>query len=714
MIKMQTRLLSRLLAFLLLFSLHLTPPLHATSSSLLELSDAKTEPTYTIKFNDVEMTELIDYVGAISGKNFIYDPAQMGFRISIISEEPATGSEILATLLQIMKLNEFAISQEGQNILLYRAEESDNARYLPEVVSSARGNEQEKKSGKITRVFKIKYADPSRIASIISDIATDSQQIAVHEETRHVIVVDVAEKIERMAQLVQSIDQLGSRIELEHYKVKHSNISALKSYAEKIMSPIAQGSMGGAQSVTNSEGATIEDQKNPLVGLTLVPNVSANALFIIGSREMIDKTLGVLKIIDVPSELEIIAKSRKEKRIKDAFQTDPAEILDRQLNPEFYIYKLQYHRGDQIVTSLKEIATSMVSSSDSLDPKLVYSFHTLQWIQTTNSLIFSGDDASIIKLKNLIASLDTPVKQVFLEMLIVDTTIGNALNFGVDLGASFTWADKNISGTIGNSGNNSSTLNSSIATAHAERVATAPAAVSQGFSLGVIGQALAHNGNLYHTIGSMVRALQSDSDSNIVMNPKIITEDNVTADFFVGSKTRVKTGIVDNSGTNNVTSSNFEMLEVGTTIKLTPTISHDELITLVLEQEVSSSLDTSGATDATALVPLTTTSRTSARMHVPDKKFLIIAGMVEDHKKNTKVAIPCLGAIPILGKAFSHEDGTGNKRNLLFFIRPTIIRTPEEARILTKRHQDIVEFTHAIPQRIEDEVGFFGDDYDDF
>lgn len=695
----------------LLFFTALPIEIEASPSKLLELSDHSSEPTYTIKFNDIEITEFVDYVGQISGKNFIYDQSQLNFRISIISEEPSTSSEIFSMLVQVLKLNQFSVSEEGKNILIYLSPEESTSKYLPKVVSNELSNTHRSASGLMTRVFKIKYAQPAEIARIVASIATEPENVVIHNETRHVIVVDLVEKIERIADLIATIDQIGSLVEVEVYKVKHSNISALKSYTEKIMAPIAKGIVGGAGNITSEKADSIEDSGPDITGLSLIPNVSANALFVIGSRTMIDKTLNILRIIDVPSELEIIAKTRSEQTNKKS--TDPAEILDRQINPEFYIYKLQYHRGDQIVQSLKEIATAMISSSDSLDPKLVFAFQTMQWISTTNSLIFSGDDASIIKIKNLIASLDTPVKQVFLEMLILDTSIGNALNFGVDLGANFTWTDKNISGSIGNIGSPGSTLNTSIADSHAARVASAPTALSQGFSMGVIGHALALNGNLYHTIGSMVRALQSDADTNVVMNPKIITEDNVTADFFVGSKTRVKTGIVDNSGTNNVTSSNFELLDIGTTIKVTPTISHDELITLVLEQEISTSLDASGASDSTALVPLTTTSRTSARMHVPDKKFLIIAGMIDETKKNAKTAIPCLGAIPVLGRAFSYEDGTDSKRNLLIFIRPTIVRTAEEARILTERHKDMIQSSHSLPQRMQDDLAFF-DEEDEF
>lgn len=693
----------RALASVFFASAVLITPL-AANSNLLELSNNQQAPTFTIKFNDIGIVELIDYIGQISNKNFIYDESQLNFKISIVSDEPATADQLLAMLLQILNLNSFSVSEEGNNILIYQSggDGENEVKYLPSVVSNELNNQFDQKSGLITRIFKIRYAEPKKVAELISKLASSSKNVAVHDETKHVIVVDVAQKIEHIADLIESIDQLGSKVEFELYKVKHANISALKAYTEKIMAPMSK------KTDISTTTTTLEAAAEPVMGLTLVPNMSANAIFIIGSRELIDKTLSVLKIIDVPSELEIIANTRKDVSV-NPYATNPAEILDRQINPEFYIYKLQYHRGDQIVSSLKEIANGMVSTHDSLDPKLVYTLQTMQWIETTNSLIFSGDDASIIKLKNLIMSLDTPVKQVFLEMLVVDTTIGNSLDFGVDLGGSFTWESKNIAGSFGNYGSNA-TINSRIATDHDDRVVNAPTAQAQGFSLGVIGQAISHKGSMYHTLGAMVRALQVDADTNIVMNPKIITEDNVTATFFVGSQTRVKTGIVQNSGQNDVTSSNFEIMDVGTTINVTPTISHDELITLVLEQEVSSSLNTSSATDTTALVPLTKTSRTSTRMHVPDNRFLVIAGMVEDTKTNTRSAMPCLGGIPAIGRAFSYDSGSDSKRNLLFFIRPSIVRTPEEARILTKRYQDIVRITNGLPQRISSDLSFFEDE----
>jgi type III secretion protein C len=398
----------------------------AAQQNPLSLKHNEREETYTIKFNNISVVELLNYVGRIAERNFIYDEQQLHFNISVMSDAPATATEILSLIIDALKLNGLSIIEEGQNLLIYAPGEKE-LKFLPKVVTNSMSNRQGKEA-LVTKIFKLKYADPTKIAQIISGLATDTDQVQVNQETRHIIVADLAVNIERIEEMVQALDQIESLIEVDIYKVKHTNISALKNFAQRIIEPLTANASSETESGTS--------------GVTIIPNLSTNSLYLISSRQYIDKTLNILSSLDVPSELEIIANSRlKEKKI-NPHTTNPAEILDRQINPEFYIYKLQYHRGDGIVTSLKNITDGLKTEGDTLDPKLAYSISTMQWIASTNSLIFSGDDASIIKLKNLIASLDTPVKQVFIEALIVDTTITNSLDFGVDIGAQFTWADQ--------------------------------------------------------------------------------------------------------------------------------------------------------------------------------------------------------------------------------------------------------------------------------
>lgn len=656
----------------------LDPQLGWTQSDWLSLDSGSAQDRYTIKFNDVAATEFINFASRICNKNFIYDPEQLKFKITIVSDEPASSEEVFSLLIQVLRLNGLTVTEEGSNYLVYSGVASSKAFSLPQMAT----DNSKVATGLVTKMFRLRYAPINLVEEVVTKLATDASRVASYAPTRQLIVSDSATNIERIGQLVTALDQMDNMQEIEIYKVKHSNLAAIKSFAEQVLTPIA-----GNEAVA------------------LIPNISANSLFIIGSRQLIDRTLNILAVLDVPSELEVIAKARDKSIAKGSLSVDPSLVLDSQINPEFYIYKLQFHRGEVIMRSLREISTTMtaISKEQALDPKLINSMQTLQWLETTNSLIFSGDDATIIKLRNIIQSLDTPVKQVFIEALIIDTSIAKASDFKIDLGSKFNWSQRRIGATLGNFRTGSS-LNSEISANHSGQTYSAPSAAASDFSLGVIGSAISHHGQTFATIGSLLRAVQGDADTRIILNPKIITEDNVPCEFFVGQTTRVKTGIVQNSGNNNVTSSNFEMMDVGTQLKVTPTISNDELVTLEVVQETSATMDTGSASDSSALVPLTRTSRTKTRLHVPDQHFVILSGMIDNNFADKRSRVPILGSIPVLGFLFRSKEKSDQRRNLLFFIRPHIIKTPEEARMVTQRHKDMVEQKKMLPADFEKDL----------
>lgn len=644
-------------------------------SDWLSLSSDEDQEKFTIRFNDVAATELINFVSRISGKNFIYDPQQLNFKVTIVSEEAVSAQEVLASLLQIMKANQFSASAEGDTILLYPGgEKGSKTSTLPRLATA------EDASGIVTRIFSLKYAKVTDVQNVLTTLATADTNIAVMESTRHIIITDTAVNLERISQLIKSIDQMDATQDVEVYKVKYANLSALKGFAEQVLTPLSS---------------------EPI---TLIPNLNSNSLFIVGSRQNIDKAVNILNTLDVPSELEIIAKARENRSITVERTTDPSKLLDPQINPEFYVYKLQYHQGDAIMQSLKQIAASMLNTTTdmAIDSQLINSMSSLQWLEATNSLIFTGNDATLIKMKNLIQSLDTPVKQVFIEALIIDTSINNSQAFSVDMGTKFSWDPARVGATLGNF--SSSNMRSDINTHHDAKSFGPPSSASTGFSTGVIGSAIGHNGNIYSTIGALITAVESDTDSKIVLNPKIITEDNVSCEFFVGEKSRLKTGAVQNSGNNNVTSSNFEVIGIGTTLKITPTISNDELITLQVDQETSTSLDTSGASDSTALVPLSKTSTTKTRLHVPNKHFVILSGMIDSKIDSRKSKVPVLGSIPLLGWLFRSNSGSDDRRTLLFFIRPQVVKTFDEAKQITQRHIDLVDQRKYLDNETEEHI----------
>lgn len=382
---------------------------------------------------------------------------------------------------------------------------------------------------------------------------------------------------------------------------------------------------------------------------------------------------------------------------KKAISELPAGHIER---TQFHIQKLFYRRGDQIQASLLRIADSLIRSGF-ISGDLTAAIDTVQWIEASNSLIYSGTPEAIAKITDLINGVDVPLKQVFMEMLILDTTVSDAMQYGVNWGTRFGGGNTTGSQAFLSTG---SPLPIGLATSGPGLTPSANSlALSPGLNQGIIGQSLHHGGITFSTLGALVSALHSRTDSNVLLNPKILVEDNVTAEIFVGLTTQFPTQAITNDQGAIITQ-NFEYRDVGTRLRVTPQIADNGLITLTIEEEVSNvttnpfgaggagSVGTSGSGSIGVIGPTTSKSNTRTRVHLPNGFFLILSGIIQDQDSRTRNQVPCVGGIPFIGAAFSDKRHTIDKRNLLIFIRPLIIDTEEEMDDITKHQQDVYNY----------------------
>lgn len=372
----------------------------------------------------------------------------------------------------------------------------------------------------------------------------------------------------------------------------------------------------------------------------------------------------------------------------------PAGHIER---TQFYIYKLFFRRGDQIQQALAKIGASLQISAFA-NGELTAAINSIQWIEASNSLIFTGSADTIEKMRQLIAEIDVPLRQIFLEMLILDTTVDDSMQYGVNWGTRFGGANTAGSQAFLSTG---SPLSIGLSTTGPNSIPSATSlALTPGFNQGIIGQSLRHGGLTFSSIGALVHALHSRTDTNVLLNPKILVEDNVTAEIFVGINTQFPTQAITNDQGVIITQ-NFEFRDVGTRLRVTPQISDSGLITLTIEEEVSNvttnpfgaggsgSVGGGGNGSVGVIGPTTSRSNTKTRIHLPDGYFLVMSGIIQDVDTRTRDQVPCVGGIPFIGAAFSDKTHNDNKRNLLIFVRPKIIETTEEIDDITRHQQDI-------------------------
>ncbi len=611
---------------------------------------------YTINFEDVSVMQLIQFISKISNTNYIFNNADLlgpdgrPLTITIVSEDQTSVEDLSAALLQVLKMNNLSVVEQGNNVLIYRDQK------LSKVSTVVTDDNIEEACGNaiITRVFQLANVDANRMAALVKPLLSPEAIVEASPETRHLIVTDITGNVHKISDLLTALDTPNLAISVAQYQVQNADPSALAEYAREILNPLAQGST-----------------------LSITPEAASSTIFIVGTPFIIEKALSILNSLDVSGITSIIPV--------------PPPIMEL-ANNTFYMYKLKYQSGDDIADSLHQMGTNLQMTGVG-NPEFINTIFSIQWVPVNNSIVITGTDESINKVVQLIDVLDTLPKQVYLEVLILDTTLENSLDFGVqwialgqengqlDFGSGLLSAVPPNPNLQGFADAAASTVPPGLP-APGNAAFPFPLATPlqlagfsdivndvEAFSLGILGNIIRHNGKSFLTLGALISALDEEGDTTIVLNPKLMVEDGQPADFFVGENIPYQTTSTVIQQTGSVTQ-NIQYEDVGVGLQITPTIAPDNMVTLQINQSIANVVGVPGATN---LTPVTTKILTTTRVHVPDGTFLVMSGHVSDVVQYVHSGIPCLGTLPCIGSLFGRTVEMRQKRNLILFIRPRVV-----------------------------------------
>ena len=370
---------------------------------------------------------------------------------------------------------------------------------------------------------------------------------------------------------------------------------------------------------------------------------------------------------------------------------------------EFHVYKLQYHVGNEILTAIKSVAISM-KANPSASQELVQTIGSMQWVESTNSILYSGTVEGIEELTSLISSLDVPKKQVFIEVLVIETDVKKGLEFGLEWGAGGQYRNKFGYGL----GNFPATPKQAPFANTLQQISASntPTGTDQfplgrGFDLGVLGDIILHKGQSYFSLGSLVSAVEADGDSTIILNQKIITQDNKLSRIFVGDNIAFTGSVVETNGVAQQTASNIEYRDVGVKLNITPLLGDEDVITLEISEEITNVIPNHHNVADSVNGINTTKTDMATQVHVPDQSFLVLSGMIRNTKRERKSGIPCMGGLPLIGAAFSKTTSDDEKRNVIVFVRPQIIHSGQEYRNVTAYQENQFKSQSANPSHFQ-------------
>ena len=492
----------------------------------------------------------------------------------------------------------------------------------------------------VTEILKVRFVQAATLIPVLKPLMSNGARVQAYNQSNYLVVSDIRSNVERLKMLLNELDD-PDQTAVEVITLEH--ISA----AEAVH--IA----GQLKQLQKQELSLVEDDLNNRV-IVSGPG-SARTAF----REM-------LKSLDVP----LSSKGSVE------------------------VIYLNYSRASELKPVLDGLLTSEIllrlagETSGKGKKGGAKASYKVEIDELNNALILAAPAAVIREVKSIVEKLDISRPQVLIEAVIAQLSEGQAKKLGVDI--LFTSKDTggyltNFDGLLGSlvgagigGTPDSATLNTLIG-----GIPNSPVAFGGEF-----------NPNTGKGMGLLVQALKNDSDTNILSTPSVVTLDNEEASLSSGKEVPFQTGTYANSNSGSSSSNPFTTFnreEVGILLKVKPQISKGNAVRLEIEQE-SSKVEAGGKEG----LQTTTKNTIKTNVMIEDGELLILGGLIEDTYTQSEAKVPLLGDIPLLGRLFKSASKSKDKQVLMMFIRPTIIRNPEDAKNLSDER-----FEHLISRDLD-------------
>ncbi len=336
--------------------------------------------------------------------------------------------------------------------------------------------------------------------------------------------------------------------------------------------------------------------------------------------------------------------------------------IERAIEGDIHVVYLKYAKASDLVSLLNDVIRSALVQEGPSESAL-----SVQADEGTNSLVVHAKDSQFQTIAAVIEKLDIRRAQVFVETIIAEV----AQNQSADLGVEFIASRPNTP-----------TGQTNVTTDFSD--------LSGGLAYTLLDQTF---GNL--SLDLVLRALNSDANSNILSTPTILTLDNEEAEIVVGQEVPFVTGSFSSTGSTGTGTvigegpdgsvgaitgvvnpfQTIERKDVGLTLRITPQINEGDTIILKIHQEISTISETTvqGAADL-----ITDVRSIDATVQVDDGQLVVLGGLIREDVMDTVEWVPILGKIPVLGTLFRRKGKSAVKVNLLVFLKPKIIRTADE------------------------------------
>jgi general secretion pathway protein D len=478
----------------------------------------------------------------------------------------------------------------------------------------------------------LNYIDAESVTPVIKPlISRRESSLVTYSYTNDIILTDTIPNIRKVLDILRELDVEGFQAEISVLPLQFTNAKEL---ATELHSIFEVKPTPPRRRVGRRARRTV-----PAVGtrrvVKLIPDDRTNSIVLVAN---VDDTIAIKNVIH---DLDIPAPKGKGK---------------------INVYYLKNADAEEIAKVLTDITSK---AKPTKEPQKGVEFTGEVIItpdKSTNSLVITASPQDYEVLRGVIEKLDIRRLQVFVEGLIMEVSMDKVRELGVE----FQFTDVDFDRSF-----RDSTMKGFGGTSFGDinQARTNPFDLT-GLILGAADGTITFGGETFLNIAALVRALQTDSDVNILATPHLLTMDNQEAEIVVAENVPFK--VRTTATASGFPVEEIERKDVGLTLRLTPQISEGDFVRLEIYQEISNVSETpiAGATDLV-------TNKRSAKttVVVKDNQPVVLGGLIQDTMDDSIQKVPFLGDIPLMGNIFRVTKHTGGKNNLLIVITPHIIRS---------------------------------------
>jgi general secretion pathway protein D len=606
-----------------------------------------------LDFVNAEIAEVAKTFGVIMNRSFIVDPRVKG-QMNLVTESPVHIGLAYRQFLASLRLQGFAVVESAG---IYKVVPEAEAKLQGGAVSVASAIETRAGGNQIvTQIFRLSHENANNLVAILRPLISPNNTINVNPGNNSLVITDYADNLQRMAKIIAALD-VNNATDLEIIPLKHAIASDLVPLLVRLSESGGSGGSPGAGGQADTSFRT-----------SILAEPRSNAVIVRASNA---------------------ARVNLIKSLIDRLDQAPARTANGDAGNIYVVY-LKNADAVKIATTLRaamsadgggggggaaaqaRTAAAPAAGGAANAPVAASAQPStggqIQADPATNALIITAPEPQYRQMRAVIDKLDQRRAQVLVEVLIAQVSSKRAAEFGIQWQSGL---GKSGNAVVGGIGTNFGGAGNILALSSAQSAKDlASAGVGKGLNL-----ALAAKTNGVYVLGALAKFLEDNNEGNILSAPNLLTLDNEEAKIIVGRNVPFVTGQFTNTGASGGGATNpfqtIERKDVGLTLRVKPQISEDGQVRLQVFQENSG---IEGDTTSNANGPTTTKQSIETNIVVENGGILVLGGLAEDSFINGSQKVPGLGDIPLLGNLFKSESRSREKRQLMLFLRPVIVR----------------------------------------